>query len=416
MLLALLFPAVLQEDCGTTRTWNLSTLEIEAAGLDRVVGFDEFTHAYDIWTTTGVDTIVVRAESVATTADVFFELSFGGPVTSGDLGVGGGQVTLNIPPDTTGLLRIGVRVRGITTFHEINLNPPCGAVACNDANPCTGDVCNVSTCEFAPVANGASCPIALSDCTGSAPGAGTCQSGVCDAALEVCPCSATTASEAVPKECVSGKVFDPVTLTCTCEELGADVIAGGNCQESPLTIAIVGGCEASYLPNAPLQFAYRVAVFVEVISPGAGGPGTVDHRARVWIENPILPTQAGIETLDSVEVVIGSSPGGQPATLVNQLDPALAGSEIGVFSGGSPVLDLDAAILDETSAFVPAPGTDVEFFLEDLRVQFTAVPVPASYGFDISSCTFDNPGTVLEPGLPPTDGVPIVCPVQVAGP
>jgi hypothetical protein len=203
--------------------------------------------------------------------------------------------------------------------------------------------------------------------------------------------------------------FDPTDNTCVCDELGADVVGGGLCDGS--ANAIVGGCEAPFLLSS--QFAYRVVVFVDVVSPGVGGPGTVDHRARVRIENPTLPIQAGLEMLDSVEVLIGSAPAGTPATLVNRLDPTLAGLPLGVFTGGGAVLDLDAEILDETTAFVPAPGADVEFYLEDLRVQITIPAAGESYGFDISSCTFDNPGTVLEPGLPPTNGTPITCPVQV---
>ncbi|MGB5810774.1 MAG: hypothetical protein WBG86_09605, partial [Polyangiales bacterium] len=315
MLAIVLIPALLQDDCGMVRTWNLSTLEVEAAGLDRVVGFDEFVNAYDVWTTTGVDTIVVRAESLAKSADVSYELSFGGPVTSGDLGVGGGEATLDIPPDTAGLLRIGVRVGGITTFHEVRINPPCGVVTCNDANPCTSDVCNVSACEFTAVANGASCPIALSDCNeGSGAGAGTCQTGLCTAALEVCPCDADTAYQALTKECASGKVYDPEATTCTCEELGADVPEGGSCaQFGP---PVVAGCE---MPGGVLnsQLAFNTFIFFGVTSPGAGGPGTVDHRARVLLDSTIFNVAGALEQIDSVTVVIASDPPGTPPTLVN---------------------------------------------------------------------------------------------------
>jgi len=48
MLAVVLFPALLQEDCGAVRTWNLTTLEVEAAGLNRVLAFDESVKAYDI--------------------------------------------------------------------------------------------------------------------------------------------------------------------------------------------------------------------------------------------------------------------------------------------------------------------------------------------------------------------------------
>lgn len=394
------------------RTWNLKTLEVEAGGLNRVVAFDESVTSYDIWTTAGVDTIVVRAVSLARSATVSFELSFGGPVTSGDLGVRGGEVTLNIPPDTAGLLKIGVTVSGITSFYEVDINPPCSTGECDDANPCTSDSCNASTCAFSAVADGTGCPIALSDCSaGSGPGGGTCQGGLCTATLEVCPCDADTAYQALPKECASGKVYDPLTTVCTCEELGADVVGGGSCAE--FGTPVVAGCEQ---PGGVLnaQLAFNTFIFFGVTSPGAGGPGTVDHWARVWLDNPFFNVAGGLEQLDSVTVVIASDPPGTPATLVNHLDPALAGQFLGAFTGGMRPLDLDDEILDETSNFVPAPGSDVKFTLADWEMQITLVASGSTWTMSKSSCTFDNPGTVLEPGAPPADGAPISCPVRVA--
>jgi hypothetical protein len=412
MLAVVLVPALLQEDCGMVRTWNLKALEVEAAGLNRVVAFDESVTSYDIWTTAGVDTIVVRAVSVVRSAPVSFELSFGGPVTSGDLGVRGGEVTLNIPPDTVGLLKIGVTVSGITSFYEVDINPPCSTGECDDANPCTNGVCNVSTCEFTALANGTSCPIALSDCSqGSGPGAGTCQSGLCQGSLELCPCDADTAHQALPKECVSGKVYDPITTTCTCDELGADVPAGGTCAE--FGPPVVAGCE---LPGLVFnsQLTYNVFIFFGVTSPGAGGPGTVDHHARLRLESTSLSPMGGLEALQAADVIIGSEPTGNPATLVNSLDPALAGQFLGAFKDTATVVDLDTEILDATTVFEPASGESVDFQLVDFVFQLEIVVNGQILTLNKSMCTFDNPGTVLEPGAPPADGAPISCPVRVA--
>jgi hypothetical protein len=178
---------------------------------------------------------------------------------------------------------------------------------------------------------------------------------------------------------------------------------------------VVAGCEVPF-GLAGSQLAFDVHVFVGIISPGAGGSGTVDHRARVRIENPSLGVQAGNLTVDVVDIVIGSTPAGTPATLVNSLDPALAGSLLGVFTGGGNILDLDAEILDATTTFAPASASSVEFNFVDFQMEFT-IPSAPSWEFfklDESTCTFDNPGTVLEPGAPPADGAPISCPVRVA--
>jgi hypothetical protein len=206
-------------------------------------------------------------------------------------------------------------------------------------------------------------------------------------------------------------VYDPITTICTCEELGADVPGGGDCAQ--FGTPVVAGCE---LPGGVFntQLAFDTFIFFGVTSPGAGGPGTVDHRARVVLDNPFFATAGGLEQIDSVMVVIASDPPGTPATLVNHLDPALAGQLLAQFTLGMPPLDFDAAILDETSNFVPAPGSDVKFTLADWELRITIIASGTILTISGSSCTFDNPGTVLEPGAPPADGAPISCPVRVA--
>jgi hypothetical protein len=205
-------------------------------------------------------------------------------------------------------------------------------------------------------------------------------------------------------------VYDPVTAICTCGTLGADVPGAGLCDE--FSASVVGGCEVP-IPALNTQLALDVFVFVGITSPGAGGAGTVDHRARVRVENGVFDTLGGSLTLDAVNIVIGSTPAGTPATLVNSLDPALAGSILFAFTGGSVVLDLDAEILDATTAFAPAVGSSVDFNLVDFQMQLTLLG-QVLVTVDKSMCTFDNPGTILEPGAPPADGAPISCPVRVA--
>jgi hypothetical protein len=411
VLAIVLVPALLQQSCEAPSIFDLSSLEVEAAGLNRVVGFSPGPSLYNVWTTAGVDTIVVRAIAARPEAAVDYELSFGGPVMTGDLGNGGGEATLSIPPDTPGELRVGVKVGAIKRFYVVDINPPCDTATCDDANACTSDVCNVTTCEFTSLGNGTSCPIALSDCSqGAPPGAGTCQSGICEAALELCPCDAATAYRAVPRECIAGKVYDPATAACTCEELGSEVPGGGNCNE--FGTSVVAGCD-SPVPLLSAQLAYDAYVFIDVVSPGSGGPGTVDHGARVVLINPIHAAQGSLELLTSVEVTIGTRPGGTPATLVNRLDPALADTLLAFFLNGT-ALDLDEEILDETSAFAPAASADVDFYVAGLSLVITIIATGSTYDVDLSRCTFNNPGTEYEPGAPLANGDPIKCSVRTS--
>ncbi|MGB5811561.1 MAG: hypothetical protein WBG86_13570, partial [Polyangiales bacterium] len=99
---------------------------------------------------------------------------------------------------------------------------------------------------------------------------------------------------------------------------------------------------------------------------------------------------------------------------VNRLDPALVGLFLAEFTLGMPPLDFDAEILDETSDFIPAPGSDVKFTLADWELRITITASGTILTVSKSSCTFDNPGTMLEPGAAPADGAPISCPVRVA--
>ncbi|MEM8610097.1 MAG: hypothetical protein AAGF92_23610, partial [Myxococcota bacterium] len=265
---------------------------------------------------------------------------------------------------------------------------------------------NVTTCEFNTLADGAACPLALSDCSPGNPGAGACQSGLCTTAL--CPCDGETAYQALTKECASGAVYDSVTTTCTCDTLGADAPGGGQCaQFGP---QVVAGCE---MPGQVLsaQLAFDTLVFFQVTSPGAGGPGTVDHEARLYLDNPFFNVAGGLEIVEAVTVTIASDPPGNPPTLVNELDPALAGQLLGVFTGGTRPLDFNLQILDETTSFEPAAGADTTFALADFEFVFSLAASGDTFVVNTSGCTFDNPGTVLEPGAPPADGSPISCQV-----
>ncbi|MBW1762702.1 MAG: hypothetical protein JRG67_14785 [Deltaproteobacteria bacterium] len=173
LLAAMLSPAFLIVECDRTNANpNLASLEVEAAGLNRVVGFSSETAAYDVWTPAGVDMVTLRAQSAKPGARVRYSL-FADPITSGSLGAGGGEITLTIPPGSSSI-RIDVTDGGALRSYVVNINPPCSLGRCNDADPCTDDVCDtaISTCEFSTSPDGASCEF-------MGVGGGMCVVGIC---------------------------------------------------------------------------------------------------------------------------------------------------------------------------------------------------------------------------------------------
>ncbi|MDH3654798.1 MAG: hypothetical protein OEN21_11055 [Myxococcales bacterium] len=175
-----LSPVFLQVQCDRSGNPNLSSLEIEAAGLNRIVGFSPSVVTYDMWTTAGVDTIIVRATSAVPTARVNYRLVTG-TIETGLVGFGGGEVTLTIPVGTPIQLALDISDGGAIRSYNVSINPTCSAGECDDANSCTGDACVASTCDFTTLPDGTSCN----------GGTGTCGAGVCGLLV---PCTGTPGS------------------------------------------------------------------------------------------------------------------------------------------------------------------------------------------------------------------------------
>lgn len=146
ILLAVVFwPALLQTgDCSRpTGDTTLSLLELEVAGQNQVLGFASGDRTYDVWTAAGPTTAVLRAQPTDPTANVIW---FSGPDT-GSLGVGGGEVTLDLP-DGSSFINVSVRpTGGAIALYNIRVNPACGSGGtCDDGNECTVDTaCDLGT-------------------------------------------------------------------------------------------------------------------------------------------------------------------------------------------------------------------------------------------------------------------------------
>ncbi len=215
MLFAMaLFPAFMQVGTCSSKSGNpdLLTLEIEAGGLDRLVGFDTDTLAYSVWLD-GAATFIVRgtAEDSNTAIGVWMGSDYD------LLGNGSGEMLFDTPADGT-VIVVQTKSSGNTyKSFQITVNPACSPGDCDDASECTSDVCNTgnATCEFTNLSDGTACD-------GSN---GGCQSGIC-----VDNCTGVDCSDGNP-----------------CTQDVCDSAAGGTCSNPPEPAGAL--CDAGGGPN-----------------------------------------------------------------------------------------------------------------------------------------------------------------------
>lgn len=224
LLAAMLSPATLVSDCDPTPVPipSLSSLEVEADGLDRVVGFDGHTTTYSAWTTDGVTMVTLRALAIEPGALVDYT-QFTDVVTYGSLGIGGGEVLLTVPVGPSSV-RVDLSNGGAVRRYTVNINPTCTLGSCNDANGCTDDVCDagISTCEFNDILDGTQCDF-------SDVGDGLCGAGFCEDA------------------CGNGIIDLPAGEFC--DDGGDSVLCNGNEEGNP------AGCQASACGDGYLNTA-----------------------------------------------------------------------------------------------------------------------------------------------------------------
>ena len=214
---------------------DLSQLEYETDGQNRIHGFAAGTHDYNVFDTS--PTAIVTTATVAPGSTVLYQWVVNG--TTGDavgVGAGGGTAELTVPAGRS-TLRITVRApEGARVTYEVDINPACSSAAeCEDGNACTVGVCDASDCGFSSVPN-------FSPCDFSAAGDGLCQDGLCEGSFcgsAPIDCSAPAGS------CVSGGTCvvacDPADIQnppCTgpagnerCDGFGASLPAGDDCTE-----------------------------------------------------------------------------------------------------------------------------------------------------------------------------------------
>ncbi|MBT8468170.1 MAG: pentapeptide repeat-containing protein, partial [Deltaproteobacteria bacterium] len=131
--------------CQPSGDTRLSSLELEVLGANRIV-FDSERRVYDVWLPEEATTATIRAVPIDPAARVTWYVPDGaGMLASGIIGVGGGEVTVALPPDGYSLY-IGVYPpgRAVNTY-IVPINPVCppGDLCSNGGVPgtCSGNVC-----------------------------------------------------------------------------------------------------------------------------------------------------------------------------------------------------------------------------------------------------------------------------------
>ncbi|MEM8608460.1 MAG: hypothetical protein AAGF92_15230, partial [Myxococcota bacterium] len=260
------------------------------------------------------------------------------------------------------------------------------ASGCPPGGECQEATCESNTCGTTDAPDGTDCG-----------DGGMCMGGMCEVSDPIIGAgSGATSWQAEPEIC-NDAVYDPETTTCTCTDFGAAVPGGGNCNQFA---NVVSGCE---VPGGVLgaQLSLDVTVALDITSTG---DGNVSHDVAIVAQNPSLPAAAGLVTLDGVEV-FSDVAGGTPSQLSNLLNPDLAGQLLGVFTGGTAVLDLDDEILPAVTAVVPPNAASVDInFSGNFLIQLTITASGDSLNVDAASCTFNNP--------PPNTGAAITLPVM----
>lgn len=133
-LAAMLSPAMLQiTECGNGPTGNtlLTSLELEAGGQNRIVGFVSARRIYEIWVPEGFDTVTVRAESF----DPGSILALSHLAVTDPVGIGTGQIDVTVPSGSSTMLLIVTAPGGAIGTYRLNVTHDADPPTCNAGAP-----------------------------------------------------------------------------------------------------------------------------------------------------------------------------------------------------------------------------------------------------------------------------------------
>ena len=326
LLAVVLMPAFMQIQytCNRSGDTRLASLELEVSGVDQLA-FDPAVRVYDV-TLQEETQATLRAVPMDSDARVTWYVPDGqGMLASGVLGVGGGEVTIDLPPDGYALY-IGVFPPGgaINTY-IVNMNYLCPREVCDFIdNDCDGEidegmvceclsnadcydgtVCTEEYCDYSPdSAICVSSPVPTgTDCSAEHPPLAVCEAGVCmcNACIEDFVCDSDG------NDCTSA-YCDMATGCC---EVGPDAPDGTACDFGGLPgVCFAGVCEEddscpvlTRVTVVPLQADVGDDINV---SADASGTGPIDYlwtaTAGSFVD-PSLPItayrceQAGVQDL-----------------------------------------------------------------------------------------------------------------------
>jgi hypothetical protein len=390
VLLAIaLSPAIFQTTpvtCGLPGDWTLSTLELQVLG-EHQIAFDSAQRSYDAWLPATASTMTVRAFSTDPLAEVTYRLRHASGLNEeGDLGIGGGQVVLDLPPSGTGL-KISVKApEGVIGSYSVYILVGCSD--CDDGSECTTDSCDVGVeqCVHTPVGDGTPCD------AGGGPGSGACDgAGVCAPPPPpvIGNCTQVQNNRALPKMCQAGN-WDATAFLYTCVTPVTptqDVPGGGTANGFSDPVSPYTGCE---VPSSALAGQLAVDTFIDM-DVFSSGDGNVTTNYNVVTVNAALGLTASLTELVDLTVITDIS-SGVPSTVTNSLNPAFYNTPVGAYlSGGNTVTLTGGVHIDvNTESVVPtSAGTvDIGFhgqFLLELFLTTAMQPL----NIDGASCTFD---------------------------
>ncbi len=127
------------EPTGDTR---LASLEIEVLRVNRIA-FDTGVRVYEAGIPAGATTVTVRAQAMDPEATVSWLVPDGtGGLPRGIIGVGGGTITLDLPPGGYALYVGAHPLGGAIGGYSVTFIP---CDHCSDGNDCTSDICDLAS-------------------------------------------------------------------------------------------------------------------------------------------------------------------------------------------------------------------------------------------------------------------------------
>ena len=282
MLLAVALSPALLQCCNKTGNPNLVSLEVEAGGVNRLIGFDNATQEYSIWLN-GASTLTIRAQAEDPGSRISWET---GPTDYGTVATGSGAKTIAAPADGTTLVVTstapGCRYRAFS----IAINPACMADECDDASNCTTDVCNSSVCEFTELADGTTC-----DFASVGDGIGICHQGICGR------CTGASSWGDPHLVTYDGLTYDLQTvgeyiLTCPPDPMPSGPGIDADCLNNGFGIQ---ARTAAWPATQPVSVNVAIAANVggDVVSIYAGDPDVFINHQRTALTGKIDLSQGG---------------------------------------------------------------------------------------------------------------------------